>query len=91
MRLEGHTALVHTAAASNLGQMLQKICLADDVPLVNIVRRDEQEQLLRDIGATHVCNSGSDTFMSDLIDALADTGATVAFDATGVETWRAAY
>ena len=57
MRIEGHTALVHTAAASNLGQMLNRICLADGVPLVNIVRRPEQAELLRAPGATHVCNS----------------------------------
>ena len=83
MRLEGHTALVHTAAASNLGQMLQKICTADGVPLVNVVRRTEHEELLRGIGATHVVNSSSESFMADLIAALADTGATLGFDATG--------
>jgi NADPH2:quinone reductase len=83
MRMEGHTALVHTAAASNLGQMLQKICLQDDVQLVNIVRKPEQEAILRDLGAKYVCNSSSETFTSDLTDALAETGATIAFDATG--------
>jgi NADPH2:quinone reductase len=83
MKMEGHHALVHTAAASNLGQMLQRICLADNVPLVNIVRREEQEQILRDIGATHVCNSSSPTFMEDLTAALVATGATIAFDAIG--------
>jgi len=83
MRLEGHTALVHTAAASNLGQMLQKLCLADGVDLVNIVRRPEQEELLRGIGAKYVCDSSAPTFMDDLIEALAETGATIAFDATG--------
>jgi len=83
MQMEGHHALVHTAAASNLGQMLQRICLADDVPLVNIVRREEQEQILRDIGATYVCNSSSPTFMEDLTAALVATGATIAFDAIG--------
>ena len=83
MRLEGHKALVHTAAASNLGQMLQKICLADDVPLVNIVRKPEQVELLRGIGASHVCNSSEPTFMKDLTDALIATGATLAFDAIG--------
>lgn len=83
MRLEGHTALVHTAAASNLGQMLQKVCLSDDVPLVNIVRKPEQVELLRSIGATHVCNSSEPTFMKDLIEALVATGATLAFDAIG--------
>ena len=83
MRMEGHTGLVHTAAASNLGQMLQRICLADGVPLVNIVRKTEQEELLREIGATHVCNSSSPTFTEDLTSALVDTGATLAFDAIG--------
>ena len=83
MRLEGHSALVHTAAASNLGQMLQKICSADSVPLVNIVRRVEHEELLRGLGARHVVNSSSDTFMADLVAALTETGATLGFDATG--------
>ena len=83
MRREGHTALVHTAAASNLGQMLNRLCLADGIDLVNIVRRPEQEQLLRDAGATHVCNSSSDTFADDLTAALTATGATIAFDAIG--------
>ncbi len=83
MRREGHTALVHTAAASNLGQMLNKICIADGIPLVNIVRKQEQEDLLRDLGAKYVCNSSKDSFMSDLTEALVETGATIAFDATG--------
>ena len=83
MRMEGHTALVHTAAASNLGQMLVKICLADEVPLVNVVRRPEQAGLLRDLGAEHVCVSSSPTFTDDLTAALMATGATLAFDATG--------
>ena len=83
MRLEGHTALVHTAAASNLGQMLQKICSADGVDLVNIVRKRSQAELLRSIGARHVCNSSEPTFMSDLTASLVETGATLAFDATG--------
>ena len=83
MRAEGHTALVHTAAASNLGQMLQKICLADGISLVNIVRKPEQAQTLRAIGATYVCDSSSPAFMTELIDALAATSATIAFDATG--------
>jgi NADPH:quinone reductase-like Zn-dependent oxidoreductase len=83
MRLEGHTALVHTAAASNLGQMLQRICLADDVALVNIVRRPEQADLLRTQGATWVCDSSAATFTDDLTDALTETGATIAFDAIG--------
>jgi NADPH2:quinone reductase len=83
MRMEGHTALVHTAAASNLGQMLVKICLADGVPLVNIVRRSEQVELLRSLGAEHVCDSSAATFTADLTAALVATGATLAFDATG--------
>ena len=83
MRMEGHTALVHTAAASNLGQMLVKICLADGVPLVNIVRRPEQVELLRSVGAEHVCDSSAPTFTADLTTALVATGATLAFDATG--------
>ena len=83
MKMEGHGALVHTAAASNLGQMLQRICLADNVPLVNIVRRAEQEQILREIGAAYVCTSSSPTFMDDLTAALVATGATIAFDAIG--------
>lgn len=83
MKREGHQALVHTAAASNLGQMLQKLCLKDGIELVNIVRSDAQAAILRDIGATHVCNSTSPDFKEELTQALVDTGATIAFDATG--------
>ncbi|MFT4821654.1 MAG: NADPH:quinone reductase-like Zn-dependent oxidoreductase [Candidatus Azotimanducaceae bacterium] len=83
MKLENHTALVHTAAASNLGQMLVKICKADSVALVNIVRKSDHVDLLKSLGAEHVCNSSSETFMDDLVDALVATGATLAFDATG--------
>jgi NADPH2:quinone reductase len=83
MKMENHTGLVHTAAASNLGQMLQRICLADGVPLVNIVRKTEQEDILRGLGATYVCNSSSPSFMEDLTSALVETGATLAFDAIG--------
>jgi NADPH:quinone reductase-like Zn-dependent oxidoreductase len=83
MRREGHSALVHTAAASNLGQMLVKLCIKDAVPLVNIVRKPDQEELLRSLGAVHVCNSASPSFSSDLVEALEATSATVAFDATG--------
>ena len=83
MRLEGHTALVHTAAASNLGQMLVKLCRSDGVPLVNVVRRQEHVDLLESLGATHVCNSSDDDFRARLIDAVADTDATIGFDATG--------
>jgi NADPH:quinone reductase-like Zn-dependent oxidoreductase len=83
MRMEGHTALVHTAAASNLGQMLNRICQDDGVELVNIVRREEQAEMLRAMGAKHVCNSSSENFAAELTDAVHETGATLAFDATG--------
>ena len=83
MRLEGHRALVHTAAASNLGQMLVKACVKDGVLLVNIVRSAEQEALLRSIGAEYICDSSKLGFMEDLIAALVATGATLAFDAIG--------
>jgi NADPH:quinone reductase-like Zn-dependent oxidoreductase len=83
MRREGHKALVHTAAASNLGQMLNKICLKDGVGLVNIVRNAEQEDILRKLGAKHVVDSSKPTFMDDLTNALVETGATLAFDAIG--------
>jgi NADPH:quinone reductase len=83
MRRENHTALIHTAAASNLGQMLNKICLKDGVPLVNIVRSAEQVATLRNIGAKYVCDSTSPDFMAELTDAIAATGATLAFDAVG--------
>jgi NADPH:quinone reductase-like Zn-dependent oxidoreductase len=81
MRRENHTALVHTAAASNLGQMLNKICLKDGVPLVNIVRSAEQAETLRKLGAKYICDSTSANFMDELTDAVAATGATLAFDA----------
>ena len=83
MRLENHSALVHTAAASNLGQMLIKICLDEDVPLVNIVRKEEHVDMLNSLGAKFVCNSSKETFMQDLVSALVETGATIGFDATG--------
>ena len=83
MRREGHKALVHTAAASNLGQMLVKLCAADGVPLVNVVRKPEQEALLRGLGAKHVCNMSAPGFRDDLTRALVETGATLAFDAIG--------
>jgi NADPH2:quinone reductase len=83
MRREGHTALVHTAAASNLGQMLNRLCLADGIDLVNIVRRPEQAATLREQGAVHVCDSSSESFADDLTEALTTTGATIAFDAIG--------
>jgi NADPH2:quinone reductase len=83
MRAESHSALVHTAAASNLGQMLVKVCLADGIPLVNIVRRPEQVELLKALGARYVLTSGSLAFMDELTEALVATGATLAFDAIG--------
>lgn len=83
MRREGHRALVHTAAASNLGQMLNRICLKDGIALVNIVRKQEQADLLKALGASCVCITSSPTFLQDLIEALVATGATIAFDATG--------
>ncbi len=83
MRLEGHTALVHTAAASNLGLMLQKICLDEKIDLVNVVRKPEQVELLKSIGARHVCDTSASSFEADLLEALRETGATLAFDATG--------
>jgi hypothetical protein len=83
MRREGHTGLVHTAAASNLGQMLNRICVADGVPLVNIVRSPEQAALLRGQGAAHICDSSEPTFEADLVAAVRDTRATLAFDAVG--------
>jgi NADPH2:quinone reductase len=83
MRREGHNALVHTAAASNLGQMLVRLCLQENVGLVNIVRNQTQAELLRSIGARHVCDSSSADFTRDLTHALAETRATLAFDAIG--------
>jgi NADPH:quinone reductase len=83
MRREGHTALVHTAAASNLGQMLNRICMKEGIALVNIVRNQQQVELLRRMGAKHVCDSSSPTFIQELIEALTETGATLAFDAIG--------
>src|ERR1700681_3942449 len=83
MRREGHKALVHTAAASNLGQMLNKICLKDGIGLVNIVRSSAQADILRKIGAKYICDSTAPTFMDDLTNALVETGATIAFDAIG--------
>src|ERR1700759_951754 len=83
MRMENHSALVHTAAASNLGQMLNRFCIEHQIPLVNIVRKPDQEARLRPAGASHVYNSTSTDFMAKLIDALKATGATLAFDAKG--------
>lgn len=83
LRAEGHKALVHTAAASNLGQMLNRICIADGVPLVNIVRSEAQAAILREIGAKYIVDSSAPDFRDKLTDAIADTGATLAFDAIG--------
>ncbi|MHB8690002.1 MAG: zinc-binding dehydrogenase [Solirubrobacteraceae bacterium] len=83
LRREGHSALVHTAAASNLGQMLNKLCIADGVQVVNVVRSAEQEEILRAIGATYVVNSTNPDFREQLKTAIGETGATIAFDAVG--------
>jgi NADPH:quinone reductase len=83
MRAEGHTALIHTAAASNLGQMLQRMCLEDNIPLVNIVRSGAQAAILSGIGAKHVCDSSRDDFIASLTGAVAETSATLGFDAIG--------
>ena len=83
MKMENHTAIVHTAAASNLGQMLVKICRSDDVPLVNIVRKPEQAAILKNLGAEYICDTSDPDFMDNLVSALVATGATLGFDATG--------
>jgi NADPH2:quinone reductase len=83
MRLENHSALLNTAAASNLGQMLVKICQEDNVPLINVVRKPEQVAVLEKLGADYICDTSADSFMNDLVDALVATGATLGFDATG--------
>jgi NADPH:quinone reductase len=83
MRREGHSAIVHTAAASNLGQMLHRLCAAEGIKLVNIVRSDDQERLLRGMGAAYVCSTRSAHFAEELADSVAATGATIAFDAIG--------
>ena len=83
MRSEGHKAIIHAAAASNLGQMLNRICIADGIDLINIVRKPEQETLLRDMGAKYVINSSSESFLADLTAAIIETGATIAFDPIG--------
>ncbi len=83
MRFEGYKALVHTAAASNLGQMLVRLCQAEGVELVNIVRSADQAAILRGLGAEHVVDSSLPTFEGDLEAAIAATGAMLAFDAIG--------
>ena len=82
-RREGHKGLVHTAAASNLGQILNRLCQADGVSLVNIVRSEQQVQILKGLGAEHIVNSAQASFRDDLVSALKATGATLAFDAIG--------
>ncbi|HBW84166.1 MAG TPA: NADH oxidase [Gammaproteobacteria bacterium] len=83
MKMENHTAMVHTAAASNLGQMLIRICNDDGIPLVNVVRKKEQVELLNSLGAQYICNMSEASFIDDLVSALSETGATLGFDATG--------
>lgn len=83
MRREGHSALVHTAAASSVGRMLNRLCIEDGVPLINIVRSAAQAELLRSEGAAYVADMSSESFERDLLDALKDTAATLAFDAVG--------
>jgi NADPH:quinone reductase len=83
LKAEGHKAMVHTAAASNLGQMVLKLCLQEDIDLVCIIRSDEQAKILTDLGAKYVINSNDDDFKAQLVDAMAETGATLAFDAIG--------
>lgn len=83
MKMENHSAIVHTAAASNLGQMLVKVCRSEDIPLVNIVRKKEQVDILKNIGAKYICNTNESDFMESLVGALTETGATLGFDATG--------
>jgi NADPH2:quinone reductase len=83
MKMENHTAMVNTAAASNLGQMLVKICKDDGIPLVNIVRKPAQVKILQDLGAEYICDTSHPDFMKDLVEALVATGATLGFDATG--------
>lgn len=83
MRREGNKALVHTAAPANLDQMVNKICINDQIGLVNMVRKPEPAVLLKRIGAKYVCDASSPTFMEDLTQALVGTGATITFDATG--------
>ncbi|MFO1254244.1 MAG: zinc-binding dehydrogenase [Sphingomonadaceae bacterium] len=83
MKMEGFTGIVHAAAASNLGQMLVKICLEDGIPLVNVVRSEAQVELLKGLGATHVLNMTDADYMPRLIDAIAETKAMIGFDPIG--------
>ncbi len=83
MKMENHKAIINTAAASNLGQMLTRVCIADNIPLINIVRRQEQVELLKSIGAKYVINSTNESFKHELIEAIKETGATLAFECIG--------
>ena len=83
LKAEGHKAMAHTAAASNLGQMVLKLCLQEGIDLICIIRSDEQAKILKDLGAKYVINSNDDDFKDQLVDAMAETGATLAFDAIG--------
>lgn len=83
MKRDGYKGIVHTAAASNLGQMLVKICKADGIPLVNIVRSAAQAEILKELGATHIINSSEDGFLDTLADAITETEAFIGFDAIG--------
>ena len=83
MKLEGHQALIHTAASSNLGKMLIKICKNDSIPLINVVRDSKQIESLKDIGAKFVCSTSEENFEDNLSACIKETGATLAFDATG--------
>jgi len=82
-RMEGHEAIAHLAAASNLGQMLNRICQEDGMKLVNIVRRKEHVDLLKGLGASHVVNSSDDDYMAQLRSAISETGAFLGFDPIG--------
>jgi NADPH:quinone reductase-like Zn-dependent oxidoreductase len=82
-RMEEQGAIIHTAAASNLGQMLIKICQEDDIPLVNIVRKAEHVDMLSGLGATHIVNSSDDDFSKQLRQAIETTDAYLGFDPIG--------
>lgn len=82
-KMDGQKAIVHTAAASNLGQMLIKICQEDDIELVNIVRKAQHVDLLKGLGAKHVVNSSDDDFMQQLRTAIDATDAFYGFDPIG--------
>jgi len=83
MRMERHDALIHFAAASNLGQMLNRICVADGIPLINVVRNAEQAALLAAEGAACILDGTAGDFEARLTEAAAKTGATLCFDPIG--------